>query len=81
MGSWNEQIAAGKLPTCPEVCEDCISGKHVFHILDELSDLYAFWVPRTKNGKTFQTLSLTGYSEDELWLEQFLRTIGRLYEK
>lgn len=81
MGSWNEQIAVGKLPTCPEVCEDCRDGKHVFHMLNELSDLYAFWVSRTKNGRTFQILSLTGYSEDELWLEEFLRMIGHVYSR
>lgn len=78
MSSWYEQIKSGKFPTCPEICMDCVEGKHIFHIFDELSNFYA-----TKeihpNYPKHNMLVLKGSCEDELCLEQLFQMIGCLY--
>ena len=78
--SWQEQVAAGKFPTCPEVCEDCQSGKHILHLLDELGDLVAFKESHPLHLEQ-TVLAIRGSVEDELWLEQMLNIIGRLYPR
>jgi hypothetical protein len=28
-----------KLPTCPEVCQSCVVGSHIMHVISELADV------------------------------------------
>lgn len=81
MGTWREQVLSGKMPTCEEVCLACVSGKHVFYMMGQLSDLYAFYAPVIVNGKTFQKLTLAGSAEDEFWLEELFGYIAGAYVK
>ena len=65
-----------KLNTCPEVCLECRSGEHIFHILTELSDLWAYRVKQ--NGRL--KFKIEGYADpgknnqDNFWLELLLQS-------
>ena len=65
-----------KLPLCAEVCRDCESGKHVFHILNELGDIEAEWVDVEIRGKIHKRISIHGWADDELWLENLLEMVA-----
>lgn len=58
-----------KLPLCKEVCMHCAEGEHVFHIMGELANLHGTWCT-TKEGHKY--LELSGWAEDELFLEQMM---------
>jgi len=67
-------------PKCVEVCQACIDGVHVFHILEELADLTVQWEPHPGAGTYVKPgakiLKLTGWASDELFLDMLLKQIA-----
>jgi hypothetical protein len=72
-------------PRCPEICKDCVDGRHIMHVVDELSDLWATEIDVITNGKKFKQIQINGWAEDRLWLEDLFRIVGlehgRMQEK
>jgi len=58
--------------TCPEVCIDCESGQHVFHVIDELGSIYVQERIDTVKGKEISKFTIHGHAEggDFFWLRR-----------
>ena len=65
-----------KLPDCHEVCRDCKDGKHIFHVLNELADIWAEIIDVDIDGMMHKKIRINGYAEDELWLEDLFKCVG-----
>lgn len=65
-----------KFPKCSEVCNDCGDGRHVFHVLNELANIWGEWEEIEKHQHHCKRIKISGYAEDELWLEDLLRIIA-----
>jgi len=70
-----------KFPTQPEVCQDCEKGLHVLHILSELGYLEVTKTERWKDGQRIEYLKISGWAEDELFLEDLLRVVSWEYQR
>jgi len=70
-----------KLPTCPEICTDCLSGKHNFHVEDELGCLHVHVEKETsRDGRAIPKFIIRGYAEgdgDHFWLRRILEMAFR----
>ena len=66
-----------KFPIAPEVCQECLDGTHVMHVITELTD---FRVAKRTEGP-HRILEIKGWAEDELVLEDLLRALHREYER
>ena len=71
-----------KFPDCHEVCPDCISGKHVMHVLNELADLSVEYETKVaRNGREYKILVIKGYAESDIYLEDLMRIIKLEYDR
>lgn len=69
-----------KLPTCPEICKDCLSGKHNFHVEDELGCLHVHVEKEMVHGREVPKFIIRGYAEgdgDHFWLRRILEMAFR----
>jgi hypothetical protein len=67
-------------PTAPEVCHACENKEHVLHIISELGNLVGQYETHIhKDGRTHKVITLSGYAEDELFLEDLMRVISLEY--
>ena len=69
------------LPLCKEVCQVCVDGRHVFHVLNELGDLSAYVEKRLISGKESEIIKFEGWAESELWVEDLMRVISLEYSR
>ena len=58
-------------PTCPEICKDCESGIHIFHVINELGDVWA----KKQNSEPGQQIQISGFAEDEFWFKHLLQCV------
>jgi len=70
-----------KFPLCSEVCSDCKSGNHIFHVLNELGDMWAEKVTISVDGETREVIRIFGHAEDELWFEDLLKMVTYIMTK
>ena len=73
-----------KFPTQSGVCRDCEKGLHVLHVISELGDLEVTEEIRPQDLKRSvltKYLKISGWAEDELFLEDLLRVVSWEYQR
>lgn len=71
-------------PIAPEICQECLSGKHVMHIVDEMADFIIHVTTlTTMTGQVIENFIFSGYAngEDNFWLKRIIEFTREVTKK